>query len=317
MSETLTDFRSQLDNVVAEASMKGGVGKSSTTANLAGIIAASGQRVLVVDLDPQGNLGEDLGYRGTELDDEGRQLFNAVAMGEKLTPIAGVRPNLDVIPGGRMTGKLTTQLAGDGMSGMDVTEALARALAPLAPQYSLVLLDCPPGEGIMQTQALVAARWLIIPTLPDDASKSGIFQIARRVEELRRYNPTLGILGVLLWGIGSTSTRVQANARAELREMLGEDVPVFESYIRHAQASAVAARNSGQLAHELAKEAQDQDPFAWRKQLLDGEPATRRIGSSAGHLAADYIAVTREVLQTINTHTAQTNQEPENEGASA
>ena len=82
--------------VVAIANGKGGVGKTSLTAGLAGLIAGAGYRVLTVDADPQGNLRRDLGYDSTD----GQSLASAIQSGTQLEPLRDVRPNLDCIPGG-------------------------------------------------------------------------------------------------------------------------------------------------------------------------------------------------------------------------
>ena len=90
-----------LHNSIAFVNGKGGVGKTSITANTAGILANSEWRVLAIDLDRQGNLQKDLGYREDDRHDQGEMLFRALTGDQALEPIlTEVRPNLDVIPGG-------------------------------------------------------------------------------------------------------------------------------------------------------------------------------------------------------------------------
>jgi len=89
--------RPALGRVVAVVNGKGGVGKTTITANVGGLLASSGYRVLLVDLDPQGNLGEELGYTGHPSDDRGRALAQALVFGGSLVPEADVRQGLERI----------------------------------------------------------------------------------------------------------------------------------------------------------------------------------------------------------------------------
>lgn len=294
--------RSRLRRVIAVINRKGGVGKTSITANLAGVLAQAGYKTLVVDLDSQGSLGEDLGYRTTDLNDEGQGLFQTIAFDQPLKPITGVRDGLDAVPGGRHTSMLANHLSGQALKGEDVSDLFASKLAEIADRYEVILLDCPPGEDALQTQALVAARWLLIPTQPDDASLQGLAQVAERVVNTRHQNPTLSALGVVLFPVLASATRVQGDVRDKLSAIMGGAAPTFSTFIRFAQASAVEARSRGQLAIELARDAESQDRFAWTKALKSGDSSAgnnRAIASSAGSLAGDYLRLTQEVLKTL------------------
>jgi chromosome partitioning protein len=87
---------------------KGGVGKTSLTANLAGLYAAAGYRTLAIDLDPQGNLGDDLGYLGAGLSDNGAELVDALRARRAYRPLRDVRPGLDVLAGGPVLSELNS-----------------------------------------------------------------------------------------------------------------------------------------------------------------------------------------------------------------
>src|SRR5947209_385764 len=123
---------SVLDNAVAVANGKGGVGKSSITANVAGTAALSGWKVLAVDLDPQGNLGNDLGYNQGGRSDEGRGLLRAVVSADPLEPLAGVRENLDVVPGGEAIDELVAILTTRQHRDASAAGAVGVALEPIA-----------------------------------------------------------------------------------------------------------------------------------------------------------------------------------------
>lgn len=302
----LTDAqRLSTRRVIAVMNSKGGVGKTSVTANVAGVLAASGKRVLVLDLDPQGNLGRDLGYRYVDdLDDEGKGLFETLSAGEPLSPVRGIRDytedgggRLDVVPGGRWTAMLADVLSGLAQRGADPSERLAEALANVAGEYDMVLLDTPPGEANVQRQALVAAHRILIPTIVDDGSLDGLGGLASRVADVRSINPTLSVLGVVLFSLNSSATRIEEQTRAELTVMLGDIAPVFAATIRQAQAAAVDARRRGQLVFEVAKDF-NETRFNWT-QAIDGdgkaEPTTRIAASSTG-LADDYFNLTRQLV---------------------
>lgn len=244
--------RSALNRVVAVVNGKGGVGKTMITANVGGLLAANGQRVLLVDLDPQGNLGEELGYTGQQLDDQGSALAHSLVTSEAARPHQDVRPNLDVLVGGAHL-----DAAAAGLTMQAHTEparaktALALALQDLAPQYDLILIDCPPGQETLQQAALTAARWALIPVKTDASSRKGLRDVARRLDSVLDVNPDLDLLGVVLFGVNRAATRVLESARTSITADLGEGAPVLDSTIRHVEAAAQEARDQGLLVHEL------------------------------------------------------------------
>lgn len=302
--------------VIAVMNRKGGVGKTSITANVAGVLAAAGYRVLTVDLDAQGNLGDDLGYRNVpSLNDDGMALFVSLGQSKPLTPAKNIRENLDAVPAGSSTSMLADVLQGEAARGKDPSDRLGVALSEISDDYDVILLDCPPGDAVLQTQALVAARWILIPTQPDDGSLNGLAQLAERVVETRPMNPTLGVLGVVLFPMVSSAKRVQQEVREKLAAIMGDVAPVFSSTIRFAQAAGVDARSRGQLAIELARDAEGQDRFAWTKALKkdrteeETTDAPRRLADSAGGVAGDYLQLSHELLAHLAEQEAQTPQE--------
>ncbi len=294
----------KLRRVITVQSNKGGVGKTSVTSNQAAVLAEAGYRTLVVDLDPQGDIADDLGYREVEgVDDQGAALFTAIAMGQPLVPMKNIRKNLDVVPAGRHTEMLIDHIQGQNSRGIDVSEALADKLADIADHYDVIFIDTPPGDGAIQTLALFAARWILIPTQPDDSSLRGLSRLADRVVEVRPKNPDLAVLGVVLFPVVKSGTRIIAETRALLADIMGGAAPVFSASIRFAQASGVNARRRGQVAIELARDAENQEPWfkALRESKLD-RPPQARIADSAGSLAGDYLLLTEEILTTLAQH---------------
>jgi chromosome partitioning protein len=307
--------RAVLSRVIAVMNGKGGVGKTSLTANLAGLYAAAGYRVLVLDCDPQGNLGVDLGYLSDGRSDGGAELVQAITEGVAPRPMVGVRDNLDVLPGGDALNDLAVELARPCRGGVESpTPALAASLAQVAEDYDLIFIDSPPGGDVLQHLILTAARWIIVPTRSDDASRIGLRDVARRYVEARRDNPHLALLGVVLFGVNISATRITGQAREALARDLNGAVPVLESMVRYVEAAATDARNRGQLVHELEKTVAAQPRWFELRRNPEGKK-TAALAASAASLAGDYAAVAREVLHLIVE--AERAEEAAMEGANA
>lgn len=287
----------RLSRVIAVMNGKGGVGKTSISGNVAALAADAGYRVLCVDLDPQGNLAEELGYIGTDSDDGGEALAAAMQFGRTASPVPA-RPGLDVLPGGEFLEDLENVLGTrSDRSGRraDAHSALARSLSPIADGYDLIILDCPPGSPALQTAALGAARWLLIPTRSDDSSRKGLVKVARRYVDARERGADVELLGVCLFGVTSSAKKVKADARADLERDLGEAAPVLNTVVRYAEAAAVEARRRGIPVHEL--EAAGVDGPKWYERLRDRSlGATAAVPGSAASLAADYAELAQEIL---------------------
>lgn len=298
--------RLALRRVISFASDKGGVYKTSTVANVGGLLAAAEWKTLLIDLDPQGNLGEDLGY--TERGDDGASLYRALIEGAPLEPLRDVRPGLDVLTGGEYV--YTAQETLDELARTDLVDArsrLARALETIAPRYDVVLIDTPPKIRSLQELALVASRWMLVPAKTDSSSHKGVVLSSARFEAAREINPSLGLLGVVLVGAGERAVRIKADARARLATSLGGDQPLFTATIRHVEGAAVDARNRGLLAHELevaaAEEAQSRPWWKALREKSAGEapqPETqRRLSDSARSLAEDYQGLAEEIVNRL------------------
>lgn len=297
----------RLSRVCAVINGKGGVGKTSVTANIGGQIAAAGVRVLAVDLDLSGNLKLDLGYVGHASDDDGKSVVDAIWNGNTIQTISDVRDNLDVVPGGRhleMLAAISQTPMGDELPGGGVAQAFAGKLAALVDgNYDLVLLDCPPGNPVLQDMALVATRYILIPTKTDPAGWDGLRMVGPRVKKARKDNPLLTYLGVVLFGHQTNATRIMRTTRARLDEV-SDTVPVLEAYIRHSETAAHDCRRRGQLAHELARDAsaQTRERLAALRTRRSGNviDLPPQLSASADSLAGDYEGLAREVLTRIS-----------------
>lgn len=299
--------RAALRRTIAVLNGKGGVGKTSLTANLSGLFADAGYRVLAIDLDPQGNLGNDLGYLGAGLGDAGAGLVAAGSTGVAPTILRGVRPQLDVVVGGESLHDLAAVLQSRRMSARGGGVAsLAASIASVAGDYDLTFIDCPPGNDVLQAGALEAARWVLVPTKTDDASRAGLREVARRFTDARKTNPDIALLGVALFGVNSSAKRVIAQAREALGQELGGQSLIFNATVRHVEAAAVDARNRGQLVHELERDVVSRPK--WYERLRNPSMQTEQLASSAGVLAEDYQAIAEELISRILT--AEPTEEP-------
>lgn len=301
-----------LARTVAVINGKGGVYKSSIVSSMGGLLAEAGWRVLVVDLDPQGNLSEDLGL--AEQTDEGQHQVDVVPQGKAITPMPTGRDRLDIIYGGIELEDLASVMQGRQARDPSWMHALASSIATVEDDYDLVLMDCPPGLPVMQTLALVAARYVVIPTRSDASSRKGMRMVARRFTAARAWNPELELLGVVRTGISVASKGIREEVRREIAEDLGGAAPVFETCIRYAERPAKAVREAGRLPHELEPDAERwfRERFERlrerkaRQATADDKPGKRRkdakpeaeiiLAPSTTGLAQDYAELAQEFV---------------------
>jgi chromosome partitioning protein len=276
--------------VLVIANGKGGVGKSSLAAALAAVLTLVGKRVLLIEMDPQGNNAEDLGFIGTDLYDGGEGQARALLEGTGLKPTGEARPGLWVVPGGEALEEIIEELycqrRSAGESGDNTWLYMyATAIAQIADDYDVIVLDVAPGSLVLQLQAMVAGDMVMVPCRSDASSRKGLRTVARRFKDARPHNPTLRLIGIVLFGVTSGGSRIQA----EMRELLEEDVqgaaPVFDTTIRYVERAAVACRRAGLVPHELARE-----------DKLDPS-----LAKSLKGLASDYRSLGTEILTEIAT----------------
>src|SRR5439155_17681665 len=186
--------------VIAVANHKGGVGKTTTTANLGAALALRGKRVLLIDLDPQGNLTSAFG-----LEKEGQHTVADALLDRRVAlPVVCV-PNgstdgrqsseqLSVVPAADALAAAEAQL----MNKLGRELRLRDQLLNLEDHYDYILIDTPPSLGVLTVNALVAATRVIIPTEARYFSLQGLKMLEDSIEEILYLNPRLEVLGILL-----------------------------------------------------------------------------------------------------------------------
>lgn len=279
---------------------KGGVLKTSLAAHTAGLAALAGWEVLVIDADGQGNLSRDLGY----VPDGGTALAAALVGERPLEPIVDPkRERLSYVSGGPALDLALAQLSAEMSQGRTgAVRAFERAVAPIASNYDLVVVDSPPREILLRRMLLAAVRFFVVPTGIDATGVDGIANVLETVAEVRQdLNPDLEMLGVAIGPVAKQASVVQRAVRTEIEEVLGNPGLVFDTTIRTAPAIARACRDEGLLTHEyeaLAAEAAANRKSYWKmtKEERERDKEARKFSSAAGGLAEDWQSLVEEIM---------------------
>ncbi|MBA2641866.1 MAG: ParA family protein [Actinobacteria bacterium] len=200
--------------VYAIANQKGGVGKTTTAVNVGACLAEAGERVLLIDLDPQANASSGLGVRANGASTH--DLLDGAPLSSLAHPTAF--PNLDLIAAKHDLAAAAVELSARDGGEQYLAEALNEGLVP----YSFVFLDCPPSFGPLTVNALAAANRAIVPVQAEYYALEGLSQLLGTVNHVKaRLNPDLAVAGILLT-MADGRTRLSADVEAELRRHFGD-----------------------------------------------------------------------------------------------
>jgi chromosome partitioning protein len=251
-----------LAHVIALANQKGGVGKTTTTINLGAYLAKAGRRVLIVDLDPQGNTTSGLGVDRRAISQD---LYHVLLDGEPASKIIQKTPfnDLAVLPASPVLAAAEVELVGQAAREFK----LKRALRDVADTYDFILIDCPPSLGLLTVNGLVAANSVIIPVQAEFYALEGLGQLIQTIGRVRQgLNPQLDILGVLLT-MHNGRTTLSGQVHEEVKKHFNEKVfdvviprnvrlaeaPSYGKPISHFDKWSKGAKGYKELAQEVIK----------------------------------------------------------------
>ncbi len=266
-------------SVIAVANQKGGVGKTTTAINLAACLANQGQRVLMLDLDPQANATSGLGVEKRE----GGSVYEALVGDALLSDqiVRTVYPNLSIIPG-------EVNLCGAEIDLPRMDDCLHRLQGALhsvrmANVYDIIVIDCPPSLGSLTLNAFVAADSLLVPIQCEYYALEGISMVQRLIDQVRTSgdNPGLQILGIVMT-MYDGRTRLSQQVLDEVRAHFAD--VIFETTIPRATRLAEAPSH--------------------------GQPALAYDPDGLGTAAYDVLAA--ELIQRLEQVNARQEQEPDN-----
>lgn len=279
--------------VYSIANQKGGVGKTTSAINLSASLAELGKKVLLIDLDPQGNATLSLGFNRNEVFVSTYEvMMDGIDAGSAIFPT--IQENLMLMPANQNLPGAEVQLAGrEGRNGL-----LKHALRNINTEFDYIFIDCPPSLGILTINALSASDGVLIPMQPEFLALEGLSQLLKTISLVReRLNPALKIAGVLLTMYDSR-TNLTREVEAEVRDFFRDETRVFETVIprtvRLAEAPShglpinkYANSSNGAMAYmNLAQEVTDVTQTRFGKGIERTDPG----GAEAGYgPAGEYI----------------------------
>jgi chromosome partitioning protein len=215
-----------VSKIYAVVNQKGGVGKTTTAANLGAGLSSRGKKVLLIDLDAQANLSA---HFGCSINDQSEQLtmYDVLRYDKSIKDaLVEIDNNLTLVPASLLLSAADLELG--GVIGRELI--LRRALSPVVDSFDFIIIDCPPSLGLLSLNGLVAAQRVVVPVQSEFLALHGVRQLLDTIDQVRSaYNPTLAVGGVLLC-LHDSRRRLARSVADTVREYFGD--LVFDTVIR-------------------------------------------------------------------------------------
>ena len=185
--------------IISVINQKGGVGKTTTVINLAAGLSLQGKKILVIDLDPQGNATTGLGL--SNLENSKKSIYNVLNGTQKISEVIEKTKfeNLDIITSNVDLSGLEVETAGDNRRAFILKEQIMAYLNDSRGLYSHILIDCPPSLSLLTIMALVSSDSLLVPLQTEFFALEGLTQLMKTIDRIKNnLNPELSIRGILL-----------------------------------------------------------------------------------------------------------------------
>ncbi|MBO4688487.1 MAG: ParA family protein [Clostridiales bacterium] len=210
--------------VISIVNQKGGVGKTTTAVNLSAFLAKKRKKVLVIDLDPQGNATSGYGFEKSGLENT---VYDLLVNEEEITKVIAATSdkNVDMCP-------TNINLAGaevELVSAISRETILKRAIEPVLDKYDYIIVDCPPSLGLLTINALTACEGVIVPIQGEYYALEGLSQLIDTINMIKKkLNPAVGILGVVIT-MHDRRTQLTKQVVEEVQKYFGDKV--FNTFI--------------------------------------------------------------------------------------
>ncbi len=209
--------------IITIANQKGGVGKTTTAINLATALAAIGETILLVDLDPQGNASTGLGISRSERKLSTYDLLVGAAMLADIAVPTAV-PRLDIAPSTMDLLGVELEISGEADRVFKLRNALRKSAAAVTTDYSYILIDCPPSLNLLTLNSMAAAQAVLVPLQCEFFALEGLSQLLQTVEQVREtINHELAIHGIALTMFDSRNNLAK-QVVSDVREVMGDKV---------------------------------------------------------------------------------------------